>query len=60
MILPIIKKVINFPEAADKTFTHVPKVTGATTRTAGSGKGSVDFLVKTVYLGICFCGRCSR
>ena len=36
-------KIINFPETADKTFTYVTKVTGATTGAAGVAKGSVDF-----------------
>ena len=36
-------KIINFPETADKTFTYVTKVTGATTGVAGVSKGSVDF-----------------
>ena len=39
-----INKVINLPETADKTFTYVSKVTGATTGAAGAAKGSVDFL----------------
>ena len=38
-----VNKVINLPTAADKTFTYVTKVTGATTGTAGAAKGSVDF-----------------
>ena len=39
-----VDKVINIPETADKTFTYVSKVTGATTGAAGAAKGSVDFL----------------
>ena len=38
-----VNKVINLPTAADKTFTYVTKVTGATTGAAGAAKGSVDF-----------------
>lgn len=38
-----VNKVINLPTAADKTFTYVSKVTGATTGAAGAAKGSVDF-----------------
>jgi hypothetical protein len=38
-----IEKIINLPETADKTFTYVTKVTGATTGAAGAAKGSVDF-----------------
>jgi hypothetical protein len=37
-----VNKVINLPEAADKTFTYVTKVTGATTGAAGAAKGAVD------------------
>ena len=36
-------KIIDLPEAADKTFTYVTKVTGATTGAAGAAKGTVDF-----------------
>ena len=39
-----VDKVINIPETADKTFTYVSKVTGATTGAAGAAKGSVDFI----------------
>ena len=35
-----VNKVINLPTAADKRFTYVTKVMGATT---GAAKGSVDF-----------------
>lgn len=38
-----VNKVINLPTAANKTFTYVSKVTGATTGAAGAAKGSVDF-----------------
>ena len=38
-----LNKVINLAETADKTFTYVTKVTGATTGAAGLAKGSVDF-----------------
>lgn len=38
-----VNKIINLPETADKTFTYVTKVTGATTGAAGAAKGSVDF-----------------
>jgi hypothetical protein len=38
-----VNKVINLPETADKTFTYITKVTGATTGAAGAAKGSVDF-----------------
>jgi len=37
-----VNKIINFPEAADKTFTYITKVTGATSGAAGLAKGSVD------------------
>lgn len=37
------EKVITLPETADKTFTYVTKVVGATTGSAGIAKGSVDF-----------------
>lgn len=37
-----VNKIINLPEAADKTFTYVTKVTGATTGVAGAAKGSID------------------
>lgn len=39
-----VDKVINLPDTADKTFTYVTKVTGATSGAAGAAKGSVDFL----------------
>ena len=35
-------KIINLPTEADKTFTYVTKVTGATTGAAGAAKGTVD------------------
>lgn len=35
-------KIINLPTQADKTFTYVTKVTGATTGAAGAAKGTVD------------------
>jgi hypothetical protein len=38
-----IDTVISLPEKADKTFSYVTKVTGATTGAAGVAKGSVDF-----------------
>lgn len=38
-----VEKIINFPDKADKTFTYITKVTGATTGAAGAAKGSVDF-----------------
>ena len=38
-----VNKVIHFPEAADKTFTYITKVTGVTTGAAGCAKGTVDF-----------------
>ena len=38
-----VNKIIDLPEAADKTFTYVTKVTGATTGAAGAAKGTVDF-----------------
>lgn len=38
-----IDKRINLPETADKTFSYITKVTGATTGAAGAAKGSVDF-----------------
>ena len=38
-----VNKVISLPETADKTFTYVTKVTGATTGAAGAARGSVDF-----------------
>lgn len=38
-----VNKIINLPETADKTFTYVTKVTGATTGAAGAAKWSVDF-----------------
>jgi hypothetical protein len=37
-----VNKIINLPETADKTFTYITKVTGATTGAAGAAKGSVD------------------
>ena len=38
-----VNKIIHLPETADKTFTYVTKVTGATTGAAGAAKGTVDF-----------------
>ena len=38
-----VNRIINFPETADKTFTYVTKVTGATTGAAGAAKGTADF-----------------
>ena len=38
-----VNRIVAFPEAADKTFTYVTKVTGATTGAAGAAKGTVDF-----------------
>ena len=35
-------KIINLPETADKTFTYITKVIGATTGAAGAAKGGVD------------------
>jgi hypothetical protein len=37
-----VDKVISLPENANKTFTYITKVTGATTGAAGAAKGSVD------------------
>ena len=37
-----VDKIINIPDAADKTFTYITKVTGATTGAAGAAKGTVD------------------
>ena len=37
-----VNKMINLPTTADKTFTYVTKVSGATTGAAGVAKGSVD------------------
>jgi hypothetical protein len=37
-----IAKIINLPETADKTFTYMTKVVGATTNSAGVAKESVD------------------
>jgi hypothetical protein len=39
-----VNKVISFPETADKTFTYITKLTGATTGAAAAAKGSVDFV----------------
>lgn len=39
-----INKIVDFPNAADRTFTFVSKCTGVTTGAAGAAKGSVDFL----------------
>ena len=38
-----VNKVIDLPQKADKTFTYITKVTGATTGAAGAAKGGVDF-----------------
>ena len=35
-------KIINLPTEADKTFTYITKVTGATTGAAGAAKGTID------------------
>ena len=37
-----VNKILNLPTNADKTFTYVNKITGATTGGAGATKGSVD------------------
>lgn len=37
-----VNRIINLPTSADKTFTYVTKVTGATTGAAGAAKGTVD------------------
>ena len=37
-----VDKIIHLPQTADKTFTYVTKVTGATTGAAGAAKGAVD------------------
>jgi hypothetical protein len=37
-----VGKIITLPEKADKTFTYITKVTGATTGAAGAAKGTVD------------------
>ena len=37
-----IDKVISFPDKADKTFTYITKLTGASCGAAGAAKGSVD------------------
>ena len=38
-----VNKIIDLPNTADKTFTYITKVTGATTGAAGAAKGTVDF-----------------
>ena len=49
-----VDKIINLPETADKTFTYVSKVTGATTGAAGLAKGGVDLAEAIVCQdGIC-------
>jgi hypothetical protein len=49
-----INKVVNLPTAADKTFTYVTKITGATTGAVGAAKGSVDFAEAVVCQdGVC-------
>jgi hypothetical protein len=49
-----INTVISLPEKADKTFSYVTKVTGATTDVAGVAKGSVDFAEAVVCQdGVC-------
>lgn len=37
-----VNRVVNLPTNADKTFTYITKVTGATTGAAGAAKGTVD------------------
>jgi hypothetical protein len=37
-----VNRIINLPTNADKTFTYVTKLTGATTGAAGAAKGTVD------------------
>jgi hypothetical protein len=49
-----VDKVINLPETANKTFTYVTKVTGATTGVGGVAKGSVD-LAKAIACQDGFC-----
>lgn len=39
-----VDKIINLPNRADKTFTYITKVTGATTGAAGAAKGSADLI----------------
>ena len=39
-----VDKIINLPNRADKTFTYITKVTGATTGAAGAAKGSTDLI----------------
>ena len=39
-----VDRIISFPENADKTFTFISKVTGASTGAMGAAKGSADFL----------------
>lgn len=49
-----VDKVINLPETAEKTFTYVTKVTGATTGVAGAAKGSADLIEAMVCQdGVC-------
>lgn len=49
-----VNKIINLPTNADKTFTYVTKVNGATTGAAGAAKGSVDLAEAIVCQdGIC-------
>ena len=38
-----IDKIINLPDTADRTFTYITQVTGATTGATGAAKGTVDF-----------------
>ena len=37
-----VNKIVALPEKADKAFTLITKVTGATTGAAGAAKGAVD------------------
>jgi hypothetical protein len=39
-----VNTVINLPESADKAFTYITKVTGATAGSAGVAKGSADLV----------------
>jgi len=49
-----IDKIITFPEKADKTFTYVSKLTGASTGAAGAARGVVDLAEALVCQdGIC-------
>ena len=49
-----IDKTINLPETADRTFTYITKLTGATTGAAGAAKGTVDLVeALTCQDGVC-------